>query len=122
MSQFQPSKYSNYGAEESWYSKYAEMAPRWSPVGLMHEDEEEKAIREAAEAEAAKAAPQSQPRTQTQPQTQPQPQTQDDGKKPQITEQPWFWPAVITGVFGIIGGVIWFWPKGKPIPLIGKKN
>ncbi len=158
MNQFQPSQYSNYGADEDSYGgslwsgtnylyyralgysaeeaaiktfeyqegrdatavEKAQIAGGWSGEGAQLPAS---VVEQAIQEERAKE-PYHPPQTQTQPQprTQTQPQPQDDGKKPPITEEPWFWPVLITGAFGIIGGVIWFWPKGKPVPLIGKKN
>jgi hypothetical protein len=47
------------------------------------------------------------------------PPPSQDPKVP-LTKQPWFWPTVIIGSSVAVGAAIMFWPKGKPLPLIGR--
>ena len=116
--QFQPSQYSDGAYGESLWDKYASKAPNWTPVGWLYEDEEEKAARESQEAgTSSPLAPAYSPPASA-PASPPAPLSEPE-KEP-FYKASWFLPTVIIGGSVAVGAAILYWPKGKPLPLIGR--
>jgi hypothetical protein len=143
--QFQPSKYSNYGADED-YGGSLWTGANYAYYRALGYSAEEAAIkvfeyeqgRTATSAEKVKIAAgwsgedaqlpvdvieqaiQEEQAKSPAPSAGPSPGPPSEDPKVPFYKESWFLPTVIIGGSVAVGAAILYWPKGKPLPLIGR--